>query len=573
MARAPQRSPGLIKAPTGITGLDEITRGGLPQGRTTLIAGGPGSGKTILGLQALVHGATTQNEPGIFVAFEERADRIVSNAASFGWDLPALQRRKLFFLDAQPSPDLVHTGESDIHGLLAAIEARVRTMRAKRIVFDSLDILLTWLGDPTLVQREVGRLHDWLLESGLTAIVTARAPDQLASPSGVLQFLPFLVDCAVGLEHTVVTGVSQRNLRVMKYRGSGFAESAAPMIIGERGIEVAGDLPVRGPARASTARVSTGITDLDDMLSGGYHEGSSALITGSPGTAKTTLAGAFVQATCARGDRALFISFDSEPAEIVRNLASVNIRLTRHLREGRLLMESRSALSASAESQLLAIRRLLDTHRPAVLVIDPVSALSKQGNETTGFGVAERLIALAKSRGITVLCTSLLGDASPHGEGSRIHVSTIADTWIHLSYHVVAGERNRALTIVKSRGTAHSNQVREMTLGARGVRLADVYAAEGEVLMGALRAQREAEEQAKAVRRDAERARRAVQAERVGAELRARIASLQEELALRTAELELATAVDAAAEDVRRKDRRERVAARRPHHPRSEPPA
>jgi len=572
MARPARPTNAIAKTPTGIAGLDDITRGGLPQSRTTLIAGGPGSGKTVLALQALVHGAQELGESGIFVAFEESADRIVANAATFGWDQPALQRRKLFFLDAQPSPDLIHAGTADLQGLIAALDARVKAMRAQRIVFDSLDVLLSWLGDPATVRREVGRLHTWLLQTGITAIVTARTLNDDRLPTGTLEFLPFLVDCAVGLTHTIVSGVSQRDLRVLKYRGSGFAENTAPLVIGPGGIEVAGDSPVTTSVRATTARVSSGIADLDEMLTGGYHLGSSALVTGSPGTAKTTLAGAFIQAACARGERALFISFDSTPNEIVRNLASVDIRLAGHLRAGRLLIDSRSAQAASAESHLLAIRALLDAHQPAVLVIDPVSALGKQGNEETGFGVSERLIALAKSRGITILCTSLLAEVLPLSEGSRIHVSTIADTWIHLTYHVLAGERNRALTIVKSRGTAHSNQVREMVLSGRGVRLAAAYTATGEVLMGALREQREAEDRASEAQRSAQRARRAVRAQRLGVELRARIEALQQELALRTAELDLAQAADVAAEHTRTHDRQARVRSRRgraPHAPES----
>ena len=283
------------KTPTGITGLDEITGGGLPRGRTTLVVGGPGSGKTILGLQFLVHGAQHRKEPGIFVAFEETSKRIVANAESFGWKLAELRKRKLFFLDAQPTPDLIQSGNFDLSGMLAALGAQATQMHARRIVFDALDIVLARLPDPAAKRREVYRLHEWLMARGLTGLITAKAGGDEASSISQQQFgfMQFMVDCAVILNHSVVQGVSQRNLRVQKYRGSSFDENESPFLISKTGLEVA-DAPTLGRVHAtvSNERVSSGVERLDTMLGDGYYRGASVLITGFPGTAKTTLSGA-----------------------------------------------------------------------------------------------------------------------------------------------------------------------------------------------------------------------------------------------------------------------------------------
>jgi circadian clock protein KaiC len=517
------------KAPTGIEGLDEITHGGLPRGRTTLVEGGPGSGKTILALQVLVNGARLNAEPGIFVAFEESSERIIENASKFGWDLAKLQKKKLFFLDAQPTLDLVQSGSFSLEGMLAALEAKVREIKARRLVFDALDVVLGLLADPLAVRREIHRLHEWLLANRLTAVITSKVapPERVDVAHLELGFLQFMVDCAVTLNHEVRDGVSQRNLRVLKYRGSGFAENEAPFLIGKGGIEVAstGDTyRARKLAPVTSERVSTGVTRLDAMLGGGYYRGASILITGFPGTAKSTLSGAFAEAACRRGERTLFVSFDSDEAEVVRNLASVNIDLARHLKSGRLRLDPARAINGSAEIHLMQIKNLAQEHAARCLVIDPVSALCKSGNEGTAHNVVERLIAWTKIAGITIVCTSLLDENDPQAESTPLQISTIADTWIHLNYLVNSGERNRGLSIVKSRGTAHSNQVRELILSDAGVSLADAYTAGGEVLMGTLRWEKE----------------RAVEHARMEAEAEA----IQQKTALESEEAEIVTQIE-----------------------------
>jgi len=526
------------KAQTGIAGLDEITAGGLPRARTTLLLGGPGSGKTILSLQFLAHGAEKCKEPGIFVAFEESSKRVIANASSFGWKLESLRRqRRLFFLDAQPALDLVQSGSFDLNGMLAALEGQASAMKARRIVFDALDIVLALLPNAAARRREVYRLHEWLLARGLTGLITAKTGGDEASsisqqPFG---FMQFMVDCAIILNHDVVIGVSQRNLRVQKYRGSSFDENECPMIISNSGLEVATAPALsRVHAKVSNERVSSGVLRLDTMLGGGYYRGSSVLITGFPGTAKTTLSGAFAEAACKRGERTLFVSFDSDSNEVIRDLGSVGIRMARFVKTGMLQMASARSITGSAESYLVRIKTLAIEQRARCLVIDPVSTWSNSASDLSAHSVAERLIDWTKANGITLVCTSLLDEMASHGAaGSPMQISTLADAWVHLSYLVQAGERNRGLSIIKSRGTAHSNQVRELILSNDGVTLADTYTAGGEVLMGTLRWEKERAERIagevaavatklKRVRLDAEEAELEVRVKSLNVELEAK---------------------------------------------------
>lgn len=538
-SKPPVSPPPLVrpKSATGINGFDEITGGGLPLGRTSLVLGGPGSGKTIFALQFLIHGARNLGEPGIFVAFEESPQRIVDNIDSFGWDLGELQPDRLFFLDAQPAPDLIQSGHFDLGGMLASLAAVAADMGTRRIVFDALDILLALLPDEAARRREVYRLHQWLIEHKLTGILTAKLGTDVsgAQREQAIGFMQFMVDCAVILNHHVEHGVSQRNLRVQKYRGSGFNEDESPFVIGDRGFDVAIASALGRTNFESTAeRVSSGVERLDTMLGGGYYRGACVLITGFPGTAKTTLSGAFAEASCQRGERTMFVSFDSDGSEVIRNLTSVKIQLQPFVASGMLRVISARTITGSAESQLVRIKTLVREHESRCLVIDPVSTLSKPGNELTAHAVAERLIDWAKATGITLVCTSLLDELSNHAGGiSPLHVSTLADTWIHLNYLVQAGERNRGMSIIKSRGTAHSNQVRELILSDEGVTLADIYTAGGEVLMGTMRWEKEAAQrltnevaevadELKRVRLDAEEAVLEVQAKSLQTELLAK---------------------------------------------------
>jgi circadian clock protein KaiC len=337
-----------------------------------------------------------------------------------------------------------------------------------------------------------------LLEREMTGLIPAKAGGDEASSIGqqTFGFMQFMVDCAVILNHSVVQGVSQRNLRVQKYRGTGFDENESPFLIGATGLEVATAPTLdRKHAKVSNERVSSGVARLDTMLGGGYYRGSSVLVTGFPGTAKTTLSSTFAEAACKRGERTLFVSFDSDSNEVIRDLGSVGIRLDRHVKSGLLRMASARTITGSAETYLVRIKTLAKEHRARCLVIDPVSTWSRSGSDQAARSVAERLIDWSKAHGISLLCTSLLDEMSSQAEGgSSLQISTLADTWIHLSYVVQAGERNRGLSIIKSRGTAHSNQERELILSDGGVTLADTYTAGGEVLMGTPRWEKEGAE-------------------------------------------------------------------------------
>jgi circadian clock protein KaiC len=531
------------KALTGIAGFDEITVGGLPEGRTTLLVGGPGCGKTVFALQFLAHGARHLGEPGIFVAFEESSARILANAASFGWQLEALPQKKLFFVNAQPQPDLIRSGSFDLEGMLAGLQAQARRMRARRVVFDALDIVLALLPNQSARRRETLRLHEWLLANGLTGIITSKAGVEKPSYSSQqpFAFVQFMVDCTVVLDHSVVLGVSQRNLRVQKYRGSSFDEDEMPFLIGKRGLEVAVDrVPGRAQGKAVNERVPSGVKRLDTMLGGGYFRGARVLITGSPGTAKTTLCGAFAEAACRRGERTLFLSFDSDCDDVVRNLASVGIRLDRYVKSGCLRMISARTITGSAETYLLRVKALASEHRARMLVVDPVSAWSRSGQQATAYSVTERLSDWSKSVGITLLCTKLLDQMFGQEDGeSSLRISTLADTWIHLSYVVQAGERNRGLSIIKSRGTAHSNQVRELILSDAGVTLADTYTADGEVLMGTMRWEKERVQRVAHEAAEAAGMLRNTQLEAEQASLEVQLTSLQAKLLAKQAEKSL----------------------------------
>ena len=538
------------KAATGIAGFDEITDGGLPRARTTLILGGPGAGKTVFALETLVRGAEKHNEPGIFVALEETSKQIIENGRTFGWDIPELESKHLFFLNAQLSPRTVAAGDFDLSGMLAGISEKIREMKAKRIVFDGLDVLLRLLDDPVAERREVYRIQEFLLEHEITGIITAKADPDDREATERYAFMQFMVDCIVSLQHRMLDRVSLRGLRVVKYRGSAFAENEFPVVITSNGMRIStfGSDELR--YNVSTERVSTGVPRLDTMLDGGYYRASSVLVTGSPGTSKTTLAGAFVAAACERGEAALFVSFDEAGAQIVRNLASVGLDLQPHVDSGLLRMYSIRTESRSAEEHLLTIKTMMREHPTRVLVLDPISALAKTGGQVAAVHASLRLLDCAKSDGITVFCTSLVAGDEGVNEATSTQISTIADTWLHLSYLVRGGERNRALTVVKSRGMPHSNQVRELILSSDGITLADVYTAGGEVLAGTARFEKEAEVEEAARNKRLEEERRQTVLRLAEAEIKARIQALELELEAKRAELQLGS--DYVSEEVER---------------------
>jgi len=523
------------KALTRIKGFDEISEGGLPRGRTTLVMGGAGCGKSVFALQSLVNGAHQGKEAGIFVAFEESRKQIVANTASFGWDLAALEKKKkLFFLDARLSPEVVTGGEFDLIGMLVLLGAKAEEIHATRIVFDGIDVLLTLLDDPVAERREMYRIRDWLLNAGLTGIITQKASGN--ENDHRYHFMQFMVDCVVVLRHQVVDGSAFRNLRIVKYRGSGFSADEFPISLTTEGMQLTNRGPAELKYEVTSELISSGLPRLDNMLRGGYYRGSNVLISGAPGTAKSTLAGLFAVAACERRELTLYVSFDEGAAQIVRNLRSVGIRLAPHVKSGVLKMYSTRTRGPNIEDQFGDLRRQVRAHHPRCMVIDPLSALSTKLAHVASADVTQQFLDFIKCEGITVVNTSLM-DGVGTDEATATGISTIADTWIHLSYVVQDGERNRALTIVKSRGTGHSNQVRELTLSDTGVDLADVFIAQGKVLMGVARWEWEQEQQAGRRRTQVAAEHKRLQLQLGQAEAAARLQVVKTEMEARSAEI------------------------------------
>jgi circadian clock protein KaiC len=450
--------------------------------------------------------------------------------------LSGLARSRLFFLDAKLSPEVVHAGQFDLSGMLAMLEAKRREIGAHWIVFDGIDVLLTLLQNPIAEMWEIYRIRDWLAGNDLNAVITTKI-DGGSSEIMNYGFMQFMVDCVVRFERRMEYGVALHRLQITKYRGSDFTAGEFPVSFGPSGMEVGAPEPAEIKHAASTERVSAGFERLDTMLGGGLFRGSSTLITGVPGTSKTTLAGKFAEAACVRGERTLFVSFDEGADPIARNLSSVGIKLKPHVKSGLLRMYSARTESIGAEDHLVKLKALIRAHRPRCMVIDPLSAIAKAGGIDAARAVANRLIYMVKDEKVTVLVTAINQGDDPQTEATDLQISTIADTWIHLSYLIRSGERNRALTIIKSRGTWHSNQVRELVLSAAGPELADVYTAGGEVLMGTLRWEKEGEERTKTLQRRAEFDHKRSELQSAEATTHARIKALQQDLARQQAEL------------------------------------
>jgi circadian clock protein KaiC len=538
-----KKKPTLRRMPkvvTGIAGFDELSRGGLPRNRTTLVIGGPGTGKTVFALQTLINAARVHQRTGIFVAFEEGAREIFANAATFGWSLSATAKSPLFFLDARVSPAIVQSGDFDLGGILAILEAKKRELGASLIVFDGIDVLLALLQNPSAEMREIYRLRDWVARNDLTAIITAKIDEETPQPANY-GFMQFMVDCVIRFDRRSEQGIAVRRLEITKYRGSDFSPGEFPLSFGPHGIEVGAPGALEVLHEASSERVSTGFGSLDSMLGGGLFRGSSTLITGAPGTSKTTLAGQFAESACHRGERTLFVSFDEGGDRIRRNLTSVGIHLDPHVKSGLLRMYSGRTDVVNAEEHLIRISALLHEHQPRCMVIDPLSAIVKTGALQYARAVGNRLIYMVRDHHITTFITSLVDGNDPQAEATELQISTIADSWIHLSYLVRGGERNRALTIIKSRGTQHSNQVRELMLSPSGLALAEVYSSGGEVLMGTLRWERETEERDRKLQRRAEFTHKRRELQFAEADITARIAALQLDLDKQRSELALYT--------------------------------
>ena len=526
-------APLLPKAPTGIRGLDEITRGGLPQGRSTLVTGGTGTGKTLLGLQFLVAGAREHGEPGVLVTFEESAEKVTANVASLGFDLDGLQRDGMLIIMAFPveAAEIVETGEFDFGPLSLVLDDAIRRIGARRVVLDSIEVLFGAFKAQAIVRAELGRLFGWLEGREVTAIVTGERADDALTRHGIEEYVS---DCVIVLDHRVHEGVATRRLQVVKYRGSTHETNEYPFLITVRGFEVLPVTAVSLDYAASSERLSTGVPRLDRMLSGGLYRGSTVLVSGAPGTGKSTVGAQLVDAACARGERALLVLFEESPDEVIRNMGSVGLDLGRWVEAGLLRIWAARPSAFGLETHLTILARLMDEQKPTVAVLDGITSLTHQPTQADVVSMVARQIHLLKSRGITAMATTLVQD----DEASGVGVSSLMDTWLLLRNVESNGERNRLLFVLKSRGTAHSNQVREFLLTDHGVELADVYVGPGGVMTGSARVMQQARERSDQLEREEQLMRRKRELKAHVAQGQAQLAVLQEELAAQQAELE-----------------------------------
>jgi circadian clock protein KaiC len=490
---------GLPKSLTGIAGLDQLTGGGLPRGRPTLVCGPAGCGKTLLAMEFLVRGFTEYDEPGVFVSFEETADDLIANVASLGFDLAKAQADGLLVIDHVDviRGEIEETGDWDLDGLFLRLGAAIDAIGAKRVVIDTLEVLFGAFSDTAVLRSELQRLFGWLKERGVTAIVTGERGERTLTRHGIEEYVS---DCVIVLDHRVNEQTSTRRLRILKYRGSLHGTNEYPFLIGASGVSV---VPIGSSGlrhAVSDERMSTGVPRLDSMLGdGGFYKGSAVLVSGTAGTGKSTLAAQFCEATCRRGERAMYFAFEESESEMVRNMSSVGIDLKQWVDAGLLQFHCFRPTLLGLEAHLLAMQTLVGEFDPAVVVKDPVSSLARAGTRADVSSMLTRQVDFLKARGVTALFTSLNAEAEPRSADQEL--ASLVDTWLLVKSMVGNGEHNRIMYILKSRGMAHSNQIREFLLTAQGIELADVYVGAQGVLTGSARQAQEAQERSAGVAR------------------------------------------------------------------------
>ena len=519
----------LLKCPTGINGLDEITLGGLPQGRPTLVCGSAGCGKTLLGMEFLVRGATQFGEPGVCISFEETAEELTSNVASLGFDLRSLIKQKKLVIDhVYLDRSLIEeTGEYDLEALFVRLGHAVDSIGAKRVLLDSIEALFAGLDNEAVLRSELRRLFRWLKDRNLTAVVTGERGQATLSRHGLEEYIS---DCVILLDHQVTETVLTRRLRVVKYRGSTHGMNEYPFLIESDGISV---LPVTSMYLKHVVcneRVSTGIAALDTMFGGeGYYRGNSILVSGTAGTGKTSLTAHFVNAACARGEKCVFFSFEESADQIIRNMLSIGLDLARWVKKSLLHFHAVRPTTFGLEMHLVKIHKIIEEVKPSIVVVDPVTGLLHAGTESETRSILLRLVDYLKEKQITALITTLTSGASAM-EQTEVDISSLVDAWLLLRDIESGGERNRGLYILKARGIAHSNQIREFLLTGHGVELREVYLGEAGLLTGSGRVTQEAKDASAAMlaRQEIERKQLLLQRKRMV--LDAQIAALQLDL-------------------------------------------
>lgn len=540
MTKKETQAAGLLKAATGIQGLDEITYGGLPRGRPTLVCGGAGCGKTMLAAEFLVRGATQYNEPGVFMMFEENAEELTTNMRSLGFDLDKLRRQKKIALDfvRVERSEIEETGEYDLEGLFIRLAHAIESVGAKRVVLDTVEALFAGLPNHAILRAELRRLFRWLKDRGMTAIITGERGETSLTRYGLEEYV---ADCVILLDHRIIDQVSTRRLRVVKYRGSAHGTNEYPFLIGENGLSVLPITSMRLDHRTTSERVPTGIPKLDAMLDGqGIYRGSSVLVSGSPGTGKSSVGASFANAACARGERALLFAYEESPSQLMRNMRSIGIDLNPWVKKGLLEIHASRPTLQGLEQHLALMHDIVRRTQPDLVVVDPISNLTLHTDDVSLKPTLMRLIDFLKQQGITAVFTSLTRDGTVAVAETQVGVSSLMDTWLMLSNLEFNGERTRTIQVIKSRGMCHSNQVREFVLSDHGVDLVDVYLLADRVLTGSARIVQEQQEEASTELRKRDQQRRLRELASRRKAIDAQIAALQAEAQERTGEVQSA---------------------------------
>lgn len=516
----------LQKSPTGIKGLDEITGGGLPAGRPTLVCGGTGCGKTLLAMEFLVRGATQYDEPGVFISFEEKSDELIANFSSLGFDLNDLiaqQKLALDYVHIEKS-EIEETGEYDLEGLFIRIGYAIASIGAKRVVLDTIETLFSGFSKETILRAELKRLFRFLKDKGVTAVITGEQGEKSLTRFGLEEYV---ADCVIFLNHNVDQQIATRRLRIVKYRGTAHGTNEYPFLIDEEGFSVMPISSLGLDHGAPTERVSTGIPRMDTMLGGkGYFRGSSILATGTAGTGKSSMAAHFVDAACRRGERCLYFAFEESRNQIMRNMRSIGLDLEQWVKKGMLEFRNSRPTLYGLEMHLVTMHKAIEKFNPSIVVVDPISNLVAAANEMEVKSMLSRLIDFLKMKEITTFCTDLTSVGGSL-ERTDVGISSLMDTWILLQIIEGNGERNRGLSILKSRGMEHSNQIREYCLTDKGADLVDVYVGAGRVMTGAARAVQEAKDKFEILERNQEIERKQRDIERKEAVIEAQIAALR----------------------------------------------
>ena len=531
----------LQKTRTGIKGLDEITGGGLPQGRPTLVCGGTGCGKTLLAMEFLARGAIAFGEPGVYMSFEEKSEELVKNFASLGFDLNDLVARKKLDLDYVhiEKREIEETGAYDLEGLFIRLGCAIDSIGAKRVALDTIEMLFSGFTNEVILRAELKRLFSFLKDKGVTAVITGEQGAGTLTRFGLEEYV---ADCVILLNHTVDQQIATRRMRIVKYRGSSHGTNEYPFLIDEQGFSV---MPVSSLGldhEASEERVSSGVERLDTMLGAkGYYRGSSVLVTGTAGTGKSSLAAHFVDAACRRGERCLYFAFEESRNQIIRNMRSIGIDLEPWVKGGLLEFRNSRPSLYGIEMHLVTMHKAIEAFDPAIVVVDPISNLVSVASEMEVKSMLSRLIDFLKMKQITAFCTDLTAYGSSV-EFTEVGISSLMDTWLLLRVLEESGERNRGLYILKSRGMEHSNQIREFCLSKKGIQLEDIYIGSGGVLTGSARFAQVSKEKADAEERGQEILRKKRDILRRRAVIDAQIAVLQTEFESEKDELERAIA-------------------------------